>query len=390
MFGHSEVGLRSLSVLAGVLATAGVMYAARLARDPLSGLFAGLLFATSTFQIQYSQEARPYALLAAAATLVLCSVLLLDREIRSSSAKDGLSGRAILFAVLTGISLSLVCWLHNLGAAFAASSGAVMAARGLCGQQPSRSRWIRATVIAGSTALVATLPLFPMLASQTGNSVAASFWVEPITLEAVLNTVSSIFGVEYLWLPKLSEEVVRFALLTVLVGLFVVGLLDTWRRGRRVTTALMFATAFLPLLIVIAVSAAVRPILLPRTLIFSGAPFLIGVALGIRALPQRTMFVVMGALVALFLKGAYGYFETFSKEPWRETVQKIRDEARSGDIEILVPNSTSLPFDYYKSMGGAFPASAVPIPASFPAPGSTAPTGRHPWFRRSSAMTGRS
>src|SRR5687767_10491897 len=62
VFGLGEVGIRSLSAVAGI-ATIPVVYAAgRLLGSPRAGLIAAALTAASPFMIWYSQEARPYAL----------------------------------------------------------------------------------------------------------------------------------------------------------------------------------------------------------------------------------------------------------------------------------------------------------------------------------------
>jgi mannosyltransferase len=64
LFGLGEVGLRSLSALAGA-ATIPVVYATGLALGSRrAGLFAAALTAASPLMIWYSQEARPYALFA--------------------------------------------------------------------------------------------------------------------------------------------------------------------------------------------------------------------------------------------------------------------------------------------------------------------------------------
>jgi 4-amino-4-deoxy-L-arabinose transferase-like glycosyltransferase len=64
LFGLGEVGLRSLSALAGA-ATIPVVYAAgRALGSRRAGLFAAALTASSPLMIWYSQEARPYALFA--------------------------------------------------------------------------------------------------------------------------------------------------------------------------------------------------------------------------------------------------------------------------------------------------------------------------------------
>ena len=64
VFGLGEVGLRSLSALAGTATIPVVYWAGRALGSRRTGLFAAALTATSPFMIWYSQEARPYALFA--------------------------------------------------------------------------------------------------------------------------------------------------------------------------------------------------------------------------------------------------------------------------------------------------------------------------------------
>jgi uncharacterized membrane protein len=65
LFGASEIGIRSLSVLSGVITIYVVYRIATLItnhRSPNTGLIASLLLATSGLHIYYSQEARMYCL----------------------------------------------------------------------------------------------------------------------------------------------------------------------------------------------------------------------------------------------------------------------------------------------------------------------------------------
>ena len=71
VFGHGEVGLRSMSAIAGTLT---VPVAARIAKrlfDVRAGLFAAMLVAVNPFLVFYSQEARSYALLVLFSTCAL-------------------------------------------------------------------------------------------------------------------------------------------------------------------------------------------------------------------------------------------------------------------------------------------------------------------------------
>src|SRR6266849_1006024 len=63
-FGDSESATRSLSVVFGVIAIPWIYGLASLLFDRMTGLFSAVLLAWSHFNIEYSQEARMYELLA--------------------------------------------------------------------------------------------------------------------------------------------------------------------------------------------------------------------------------------------------------------------------------------------------------------------------------------
>src|SRR4051794_24119625 len=98
LFGVGEVGLRSLSALAGT-ATVPVIFAlgARVA-SVRAGLIAAALAATNPLLVWYSQEARAYALL-----VLLCALLtLLTLEAREHPRARTLAG----WAALGGLALA--------------------------------------------------------------------------------------------------------------------------------------------------------------------------------------------------------------------------------------------------------------------------------------------
>jgi 4-amino-4-deoxy-L-arabinose transferase-like glycosyltransferase len=63
LLGESEASLRGPSAIAGIIAVAALVCAARRLFDARSAMVAGLLSATSSYAIWYSQEARAYSLL---------------------------------------------------------------------------------------------------------------------------------------------------------------------------------------------------------------------------------------------------------------------------------------------------------------------------------------
>ena len=70
-FGNSEMALRSLSAIFGVLLVWVIAELGRRLFSPITGLAAGFIAALAPFQVYYSQEARMYILLALEAALAM-------------------------------------------------------------------------------------------------------------------------------------------------------------------------------------------------------------------------------------------------------------------------------------------------------------------------------
>jgi mannosyltransferase len=97
LFGFSEAGLRSLSALAGVLVVPVAYGLGRRLASPRVGLVAAALVACSPLLIWYSQEARPYELLALFAAL---SLLTFERARENPTA-----GRLALWAAVCALGM---------------------------------------------------------------------------------------------------------------------------------------------------------------------------------------------------------------------------------------------------------------------------------------------
>ena len=88
-FGLGEVGLRSLSALAGTLAVPVSYGGGRRARSRRVGAVVAALVAVHPFLVWYAQEARAYSLLV---LLGACTVLFLGRALRAPAAPTSRSG----------------------------------------------------------------------------------------------------------------------------------------------------------------------------------------------------------------------------------------------------------------------------------------------------------
>ncbi|MCP5368550.1 MAG: hypothetical protein H6906_13665 [Hyphomicrobiales bacterium] len=372
-FGDGAAALRALSTVFAVATVPLVYLLGRAAgghggpgRGLAAGFVAALLFALAPLQVQYGQEARGYAALAFAQTLILCGGAWLVRHPSALALPpwSAAAPAAAWAAVAGGAGLSL--WLHNtavlyLGVLFLFLL-AWLTAAGLWRRQV-------AVNLALAVALVVLVwaPYWPWLWHHA-RDVERDFWIPAPDLASVLKILNDLFGAPYLW--RLGAPMIA-----AMAALAAWGAWSLWRaRGWPLPVLLLTALAG-PLAAHLAVSLAVRPILLTRPLIAAGVPFLVLVAAGATALPGRGKAAVAARVaVMVFLVAAQGrafgnFAQSFAKEPWDRVAAALRAEVRPGEPVYVYPHYATLPLEVALARDGGGALDLHPLPAPFPGAG---------------------
>lgn len=164
-FGDSEVALRSLSVVASIVALLLVYDIGRVRHGPTVGLWAAFLMAVAPFQVLYAQEARGYAL--ALAFVVASAASLVRIETRGASLPR--------LVTLGGCTLA-AAFSHYFAIGALAASGCYALLR----LPPrSRNRVLGTLVLAGLLFVAAWGPFFYFLHGHAAQGFPA--YVEPRT-----------------------------------------------------------------------------------------------------------------------------------------------------------------------------------------------------------------
>ena len=164
-FGESDASIRSLSVLFGIVAVAGMLALGRRLGGRRAGVVAGLLAAVSPYFVAYSQEVRPYALLLALSVFSTLALLRLAE-------RPGSVGRRAAYA----LALASLPYTHALGAFVAlahALYGFIRVVRPRPGDPPGL---LRAGLLCSAVALVLFAPWLPSLLRQE-EFVRTSGWI---------------------------------------------------------------------------------------------------------------------------------------------------------------------------------------------------------------------
>ncbi len=331
-FGESPATVRLLSVLCGV-ATVGAIFG--LARDWFGervGLGAALISALAPFHVQYSQEARMYALLGLTLTLATWAYW---RAWQNDRPRAWLA-----FGVLAGVSM----YVQQL-AAFQ------LVALGLLSALARDGRRLMRTALAALSALVIYLPWLVYLPDQLAK--LRRYWVQRpnvLHLWLVLRSFVSVnldFGAAW-WLPTFLLA----ALLTALLLYRGCRELRTRRPSpQRNAVGWALWLAFAPMGLMWIYSQVAQPVFLPRALLpsvlilYAAAAWLL-----LGAGVPRPVTIVLGAawavVVAFGLVTLYSW-DTFPNAPFDRAAEYLTEQVQPGDAIVHGNKITALPMIYY-------------------------------------------
>jgi uncharacterized membrane protein len=307
--GSSDVALRMLSVLCGVVTIPVVAALGAQLSSRTAGLWAALFLSILHIHVWYSREARMYGL------MVLLFALGLLGLVR---ALDGARGGWVLYTVATGL-LAVSHALGILHALVLMSLVWILAA-------PERSVRMGVWILASGIALLPFAAWFPFYITRA-QQVVVNFWITHSSpLPPLFDTIRVFLG--------FGTDRLLVGAIPVLAALLVV-LLGHRRSQRRPVVALILAYAA-PMLILTLVSLLVRPLLIPRVLIPAVIPLvvLLGTLLDAWS-PRRVWHHVAALVVALaMLIGTYVGWHSVAEphHEWREASSYLQTVMSPADI----------------------------------------------------------
>ncbi|HFD40415.1 MAG TPA: phospholipid carrier-dependent glycosyltransferase, partial [Anaerolineae bacterium] len=364
--GDDEIGLRSLSLLFGLL-TVPLIYAVavELFRSRLAGLLAALLLAVSPLHIWYGQEARMYTLLTFLGLLSGYLLLLLTgREL-----SRGKQAALWLAYALTGIA---AIYTHYFAFFLLAFQG-VYLLLAWWGRGFRPRSFLLGGAAAGLTILLAYLPWLPYVLNRYRQDV--SYWPGRLKLGEILVDIALFFTggesvSEQAGVPLALGYVLIFLLcLAALVQFTIHNSQFTRRNSQFPIPNSQFTNLPIPFLLLY--------LLLPPTLILALSYFtpkfnaryvmiahpalLLILAGGMAALWQRrpgslgnVLRGALSSLMLLFLLGVSAYATrnaytdpAFARADFRGAVRYLRKHIGPNETVILVSGHMFPAFDYY-------------------------------------------
>jgi uncharacterized membrane protein len=345
--GSTESVVRALSVLFAVI-TIPLVY---LLGDRLfgrrTGLLASLLLALNLYHIDYSREARSYALLVL--LTVLASLLFVSAIRRSTWSGWALYTVTIVLAIYSHFFAAFVAGAHGL-------SLALLRQRNFPWRQA-----VMSTCLAG--VLLIPLGIFVLATKNMAGHLTGIPRPGPDAVPRLLSYLAT--GAPVARTPvggrlDVTATVARRLLLFLYVGWVCIALVSAGQlRSRQTKSFETWAYAFLLLWLLVPPIVAylvsfIIPIFFDRYLIVSLVPLILLAANGLSRIRSMAMSAIaLIALVSLAALQATAYYHFPRKEDWRGAVEYIATQARPEDAVVVYTgspyNSSVAIFEYYRN-----------------------------------------
>jgi uncharacterized membrane protein len=332
LFGSGEAALRLPSALFGILNVLAIHWVGRMLGGPLAGLLAAGLLAVSGFHLWYSGEARMYALLACGATLFA-----------GTSLRFVLTGRWPWAAASLACAVALL-YSHVYGgltwAAVSLGCLAVLARRG------ARRRVVLFLGLE-MLALLAFLPWLLVLFARARAVGEAGFWIPPLTPWGLFQVLVQLAGGPFMLAAVAVGARLCFRGAAPAAARPAIG-----PEADRLDAVLLLCCWFgLTLVAGIALSLAVRPMLLSRYLIGTLPALLLFAGVGLAPVlsrPRRRL--ALGGLAIAAMTGLLVYAPR-ARDDFRGLAEYLHAELRPDDCVVMIPEA-AFALGYYLDTAG--------------------------------------
>jgi mannosyltransferase len=201
------------------------------------------------------------------------------------------------------------------------------------------------------------------MAMTVENGFVHSFdWIPPLTGPRIWYNIASIYlmrvadSVTFKLMPVATPESVMWL---IDAGLLIAAALGAWRLRHRPGPLAAVGLSFLTLPVATIVISIWKPLLLPRYILWSAAPFAIlagiGASIAISALSRRGRVTAFAGIAALLMINLLPYYSAETKPRWDIAAQILATEVAPGDV-IYLNDKGALPI-----LRMYLPPGAVPV-----------------------------
>ena len=338
--GDPQFWLRLPSAMFGALAVVLVYLIANRIAGRTAGIVAALILGLSPTALAFSQEARSYTLEMALILVALYGITQLALDIPAAS--QPLRARRV-WPAWGAFILGSAAALDVLGDGLPWLITANVIGAALVLQSPARKQLLKNFVIADLIIGVCSAPFYAlMLFCQGSGFINSVMWIPPLDVSRVWYDFGSVYfmhvadSVTFHFMHVPTPKALIWLIEAVLV-LAVGAAAWVLRRRPAMLAVLGISFTFLPLMFT--VISIWRPILLPRYILWSAAPFAILAGIGASALLEffkpRLRLALVSSAAALLLANMAPYYHAETKPRWDIAAKMLAQEVEPGDVVYL-------------------------------------------------------
>lgn len=296
-----------------------------------AGLVAGLLMALSPFDVQFSQEARPYAVVSCFILIALWGLVRIAGSLPPAGSTPDRDTRARNGWMAYTLGTAVALYLHLVATAWLVASNVAVLLVATRRPRPDRA-FVRAWLRRQAIILVIWLPglaAMLLLRSDPGQSLR---WLPPFSLQHLRSLFSSVY------LFRIAD-VVSFELLPTLAPGFgavvlILAAAGAWQLRRQPVLLSVCGIAAIALPVLVLAVSLVQPILIPRYLSWSTGPYVVLAGVGLAALPRRAFAIATVALLAGGVAALTPYYRSETKPRWDLAARYLAQHLGPSDIVV--------------------------------------------------------
>lgn len=329
----SDVGLRSLSVLFGVLTVLAVYATADKMFGKEAAFWSALILAVCQIHVAYSQEVRMYAL----TVLLFAGTIWAMAEVAYGE-RDGMGWIAYV------VCATLLCYSHGVGVLYWATLAAVFLLLMLA--KAERGTWGYKYVIANLVVALLAMPWLGILISRMQQG-AGPRWIEAPDLLMPVRIL--LYDFAFGPMPKpggvlaqqweaLGAVLPAKWLLPLPIAACMAAAFFLSERQDRSSLAALLIAMLIPVGALFIISLTIRPLLLPKTVLPAVVPYalVLGAATSARR-PWRWAGRFLVVLVVVELCAGTFFLHRYAERRggWREAALYLRREAKADETALV-------------------------------------------------------
>ena len=339
--GNPQFWLRVPSAVFGALAVMQVFLIGQRIAGRTAGLVGAMILGLSPAALAYSQEARSYTMVMSLILLALLALTQLATDVPRASVP--LPNRDASRGVWVTFTVASIAAVDVLADAFLWVITANLILAVMVAQSQRRRSLLWNVLIADICIVVFSVPFYIVMAMTITQRFTDSVgWIPALSGPRLWYNFSSIYlmriadAVTFKLMDVATPGIVMW---TIDVGLILAALFGAWRMRRRPAVLALVGFSFLVLPAVLTIVSVWRPVLLPRYILWSAAPFAIlagiGASFAINRLPPLGRTTACAGIALLLLINLLPYYSAETKPRWDIAARILAGDVAPGDVVFL-------------------------------------------------------